>query len=980
MKHVLLFLFIALGLASFAQDGIRIRRKVVGSVVKIGYSIETASTTSAGIFTTGGVLVRTLWSGEKRDAGIYQTKWDGKDDAGSTVAANDYLFKIVSNNLSYEWAVLANSSDSATGSTVFKGFDFTNSIAVAGNYCYFTESYGENNQITLKFLLTDPYKALKAGQIMGQEILDFVATDGTRLYWAGKDPYAPNKTYARATNVSNDNNYTFSSGSSLALTYGENLSTAGFLNNVNGLITGLAVQKTGNYLFISRKGIDSLYVINKTTGANVQRLYFNDPASIAIDGSDNLWMISNSTDAKKYVVNSDGTLQAASISLTGLVKPLSINWSPAGTIHVTDGGAKQQIRIFSSSGTEQTPFGRLGGLTADATIAANSFAFNDARYDYTANMAFQADSSFWVIDPGNRRLMHYSKSDVFINSIEHNTPAYCVAANVNDPTRVFINYLEYAVDYSKPLLPRNGSWTLKKNWGVNLTIAQQDDLRRMKWVNTLSNGRTYGIIILEGDGSKRQLVELVEGGTMRLTNFISTSDYQLQPDGSVRRKDESGNLQTWYKRSLTGFDGSNNPIYAAETVFARATNAVFHGGARQRISSVSSNGILATFDGTANNDYHFGGIRITDSVVTFKTSKPTTATYRGDLPANGDYDIGNGAAYRGSTAMVAGNVFIWGYNGEFWKDFQTNIWNAYTDNGLFLGQFGYVGQDVNYTEAPYGFDGNGFNSDLVKVGDTLYLYHGGESSHSGINRWKITGLNTIQEQTVPFRYSDTSSPVVNYIDLMAGLPVGSSSLTNNTAGWVRSPVSNSGSNPYLEVMTSNKSYGASNNVSIYFQNGTFTSGATLSKSFGSFSGLAFWKLAGNISFDETYPDFYNSSEAFTYVELLDAGGKVICRLQPVINQDSATSPTSLKANGVNLVSGSEGRIRKPVFGHTLPFAIERSGTGVKVTYGSYAPVTVAMQDGTALIGSPGSIRVNFTSGNRNYVRVVHLQDLKFYPQ
>ncbi|RDC66119.1 PA14 domain-containing protein [Adhaeribacter pallidiroseus] len=102
--------------------------------------------------------------------------------------------------------------------------------------------------------------------------------------------------------------------------------------------------------------------------------------------------------------------------------------------------------------------------------------------------------------------------------------------------------------------------------------------------------------------------------------------------------------------------------------------------------------------------------------------------------------------------MALDKSIIWGYHGEFWKQGQTNKWNHFYDNGLFVGQFGITRWDIAGKVAVKGMAGNSFSPVIVKTSDgAAYLYHNDESEHGGIHRWKINGLNTIREQAIPIK-------------------------------------------------------------------------------------------------------------------------------------------------------------------------------------------------------------------------------------
>ncbi|UFH53114.1 PA14 domain-containing protein [Spirosoma sp. KNUC1025] len=235
---------------------------------------------------------------------------------------------------------------------------------------------------------------------------------------------------------------------------------------------------------------------------------------------------------------------------------------------------------------------------------------------------------------------------------------------------------------------------------------------------------------------------------------------QLYPDGSLRRtyRTAVGQAQKFTRKPLTGFDGANNPLWGSETTLATtplttSDDPLYYGNQiKLRAGEVTASNVVVAFDGSkASTKYHLGGIRLSDNKWLWRTAVNTHWAYTGAYPADGSYDVGNGVNTTGIAQQVNGRVILWGYHGEFWKASQTNKYQLVYDNGLFLGQFGTTrsetdagGQEV----PPAGMAGNAFSGSLVKVGDDLYYYHNDENYHSGIHRWKIAGLNTIQEQVI----------------------------------------------------------------------------------------------------------------------------------------------------------------------------------------------------------------------------------------
>jgi len=156
------------------------------------------------------------------------------------------------------------------------------------------------------------------------------------------------------------------------------------------------------------------------------------------------------------------------------------------------------------------------------------------------------------------------------------------------------------------------------------------------------------------------------------------------------------------------------------------------------------------------------------------------------------------------------------------------------------------------------------------------MYHGDEAAHSGIHRWKLSGLNTISEQviTMPFP-SAYAPPIADYIDLMIGLPW-YDTLENNTAGWTRdSDVDyNNSSSDKFNVSVSKQSYkeGKENDITASFQSTTIRTN-TVTRDLGSNNVTSNWKITGLLC----YPAGNNANGSFAkqFLEVLDANGKIL---------------------------------------------------------------------------------------------------------
>jgi hypothetical protein len=744
--------------------------------IPFSFSLPASASTSAGVFMQDGTLIKTLWSGVNYGAGSHAVTWDGTLDDGSLAPNASYNVRVLSNNVKYNWdGVIGNTSDAVSGATVQRFFERLYGMAISGSSAYYSTGYNEGSPSQAKFLTSNPQVKIDvlnaSGSGTGQSSL-FLTTDGTNVYYGGSDAFSSgnSKWFVYGTKTADDGESIFSNGSSYSCVYGPTYhSTIDMITDPTANISGMAVQKTGNYLFVAHKNLNRIDVLDKTSGALAQQLTFTAPGGMTVDNNNNLWIIYTSGGnrvANKFTVQADGTLSAATLAVSGLADPLAMAVSPDGiTLVVADGGPNQQLKAFdNTSGNASWTFGQLGGYLNDPTVANDKFYFSDVSGGiHESFIAFQPDGSFWVGDIGNYRTLHFSASRTYLNQMMYLRHNYSIAADPNRPSRVFAEYLEFNIDYSKPLAPNNGSWTLVKNWRASIPANYYQDFitNIFKFVTTLSNNRTYGL--LENlSTSKFEVVELPASGPVRFTGIATSDAVQILPDGSLAKYAIAGLNQPayWQKFPLQGFDGSNNPVWTIGGGDTLATIPKVGGGdpvdwgTYPMAGAVTSSGIVVSFDKDVEMlghgyGYHLGGIRTGDNKFLWRTAKATTPAYQGAFPADGGFDIGNTVQYPGGVALAMDRNIFWGYHGEFWKSSQVNKWNQVYDDGLFIGQFGITGPEVAGQIAAPMMAGNVFSANLVKdANGDVYLYHNDESHHAAIHRWKITGLNTISEQTI----------------------------------------------------------------------------------------------------------------------------------------------------------------------------------------------------------------------------------------
>lgn len=958
------------------------------------FKLSNSARTSAGVYKKDSTLVRTLWANKTYSAGTYTEYWDGKDDYGKSISSPDanYDIKILSNNVSYNWdGIIGNTSDSLTGATVHRGY-YTSmtGIAITGTTAYFCQGYSEGYSSQAKFDIGKPQMRITLsgfGGSVGSLNTDFVATDGTNVYWAGYNAYSTTNSFTMATKVSDDSQVSFGgNGTAYTMTHLGNAkvytSVIDKLNVSNSKPTGLAVQGSGSYLFIAHGGLNELHVLDKTTGALVQNLTYTNPRFICVDGS-SLWMVTSTNTIAKYIVNSNGTLTSALLTLSGVTMPGALQANGAGTIAVID-QTNQVVRFFNTStGVEGTQVGTNGGYSLSPVVTNTKFFFNDFRGNIFSFLAFAPDGSFWVGDPGNYRELHYNSSKAWIETIMSMGVTYSTSVDPNNINRVFANYLEFAIDYSQPLTGSTG-WSLVKNWGYGRDeITNPNITRKLLNVTTLSNGRTYGYDYNTGAG----LMELTSTG-LRKTN-VSIGNGVINTDGSLTGwtgADNFGSTITLLKYPLTGFDGSGNPIWSS-TGTVLSTTPVQDAGLSHPIerpglvSPASYNVVTASGkviwyapqtlwqNGGAGpysrNGYHLGAIKLGQSSFSWETQKSDHINYAGAFPGADYFEIGNSVNnYAGSNVNVVDNNIITGYHGEAWKNAQTNYYNHYWEDGLAVGQFG-TDRYISSSIAGYGVAGNALNPIVVKnnVSGNLYLYHGDEANHGGMHRWSITSLNSISEQSINVPFPSTNNRIaIGYLDLHAGLPFYSP--LPNSAGWSKAGT--------ITSNTSLKKYIDDGSPDVYSIFNQTTGTASITRDLGINNVSKSWKISGQLSFEGS--DFVTGSHIISYVDVLDALGKILTRFNYVGNPN--TKVITIYANNVIIANttGLSGILSK-----YQPFEVAIVNGQVSFTYANLSTVVTSLFDATANWKQPKTLRQYFvTGGAPAYNKNIGFIDMKFY--
>lgn len=777
--------------ANWVSRSVELKRAPVGSNAEFDFTLAAEKRTSAAVYKVStGVLVRTLWSNVTLPAGSYTEEWDWVDDDGTTLTAGSgpYMVKVLANNVEYIWTgVIGNTSDDFYGENVYKGLRGAGDMAIYNDIAYLPMGLQEGQPSIMKMDLSVSMHSKENILYDVNSGVDLttthVDTDGTYVYWCGYDSFNANKSFSYATAVADDSEVQFSSGSSTSTLLGRTYQWAFDINSATSTArpSGIAVMKSGNYVFVSHNGLGTLRVFNKSTGAFVRSISVTNPKSIKIDINDNLWLHSGSGagSVSKYTINGDGTISSAVFTITGITEPLAIGCSKDGnTVCVIDGSTNQQVKAYSAStGASVWTLGQAGGYATNAQAASDKFMFNHPVLDSMATpfIEFNAsDGSFYVGDGGSMRVVKFNSSRVYQDQLQSIRMLYTISANTTDPSMIFVDYLQFERDHSITLGPRNGSWTFTHNraGGIDADHVPTSDLdarNRFKNATTIS-GRTIAAhtkYLSSGSDPRVELVELVDGGTIDYTGVTLPEFFEnflIKPNGDVIYEDiDRETVSATGNWKIRTFSFSPDPTWAAPTNYNTFPTiaATDPGYKSSRSPAMTSSNKLITFaQHILNQGYHLGAVQLGSSTYLWKTSRSTNVNYTGTFPKDGAFDTGNSVQYGGGDVVAVDQNIFWNYHGEFWKNSQTNKWNHYYDNGLLVGQFGKTNieaQALDGEQAPREAAGNAFSTAVVRYGDDYYIYHCDESVHGGAHEWKVTGLDTMEEFSIPI---DTNYSIV----------------------------------------------------------------------------------------------------------------------------------------------------------------------------------------------------------------------------
>jgi hypothetical protein len=362
-----------------------------------------------------------------------------------------------------------------------------------------------------------------------------------------------------------------------------------------------------------------------------------------------------------------------------------------------------------------------------------------------AVLCFQSDGKLWVGDALTSRMLRFDTEglcDTWFMFVAH---TYVASVDPNDPRRVFAGYLEFEVDYTKPIA---SSWTLKNHWGHYVGGAELERGKSTEnglfSVVTLTNqgvARTYALTRDPARANRKRLVELTPTGVRPTYLADQTPLLELEPDGStvamsVSPTAKDGTAAHYFRDAISGWQGAD-PIYTRQPLatvrYVDGEAPIYWNAAKLRGETLhlfypGKNQLERDIPAVPFTGNHLGAVDTATGSWLWMNS-PT-----GPLDGRGSFETN--CHYAGSAFTVIDDNIFYVYRGEGWRNGQANQIFHYKTDGTFVGQFGTPGFVQGTLPNAPGAAGNIAHLSAVKVNGVIYLYTNDEWSH-GVHRWRI---------------------------------------------------------------------------------------------------------------------------------------------------------------------------------------------------------------------------------------------------
>lgn len=844
--------------------------------------------TSAAIYKSDGTMVKNLWGNQTAiSIGSHDTIWDGKDDNGNYLPNGNYYAKVLKTGVEMQWmGGVGNNSDSISGVTKYHGTQ-ASGIEIIGHKILLFHAYVEGNYCVDLSTIEHPRTKQSVGGLVGganyrtcndgDHTAYCLATSDLNTYYIyGVD------TLGNFVNFPNGPRS--DQGRSLLMSIPTSVSA-------NNIPTGIAAQVNGQHNFVFINLHDTVYTYDRT-GTYYTKTVISDSGLMACDKSSGIWV-----GRTKYTVNSNGSLSATGISVSGVLNVGQLACSTDGTTisYVDMAYTEQQVKFFSNSTgvATGTPLGQKGGYLHNSDVTFYKFCFDAPDIGGQTRalplLSYCPDGSLWINDAWSFRDMHFSSTNTYIEQIAFFPAEYNTFMSVNDPVHIYAGYLRFSVDLTSS--DPSHHWVLEKNY-FPMIPGSVESFGEFTNVYTMSNGRTYAGVRNTVDLSDTATQQIDITDSVRYTGYRYKWQEEVDKDGNIIDAPIFGQNIKY----TTGFNGLN-PTYAAPVAYLSSPTPTqdslpFY----SNNNSVLPSGELVSFGAGTSNGYHMGIIR-RDGTFRVLAAPSTGTLYQGEYGMDGYFNNGNGTNNPGGALSNVGNIIYWNHHGEFWRSSgQTSYHHLFDNNGLSIGVWGTL-QDVTHPvgEGKPWNSGNGTHSQLAKYNGKYIMAFDDESRHAMVHlAYGTIDSTNLQYESHALTKINNTPPTLNYTDLMVNIPT-TTNLTQGLYGYWLVPSTTS-----IFATSDLVTYGPSNrSVRTVFYNSGLNVQDSLQIALST-STLTTWHISGQDAFSDGESNNINGYYGKSYMDIEDNANRVIARIEIQQAAQGNSAIHTLNVNGVPL--------------------------------------------------------------------------------
>ncbi len=476
----------------------------------------------AGVFDASGRLLRQVFAPRGEGGALHpRVPTDGASPpsaqfawAPSSFPAGARLRAFAGAAPSYEWAGIVANNGQNEGFFVWQGLNAVEDMAISGDVGAVVEGYAELDFAMKLVNMSDTSGEAPIMHSDYHRYFTLAATDGETAYFANAGLLTPPSSffYIPTTFVVGydygsgcDHNFTLGGRTECEVGTGQGNCTPSWdgchsggsywasvidfahtpnETNADGTafpdsVTGLAVQRNpgGRALAVAHgwRAADNVRLFDKASGASLCNYTLDSPRSLAFSAlSGDLWAV-DASGVGRYAIpaSCDGSplQRLALLGPEAVAAPGAIAVGPFSDRLFAVDTASQQVRVFNgSTGAPLAPLGRAGGYSdGNVTVGADKFwLLPTPRGGFVAVDDDEAEG-VWVNDFGNRRILHVDSRTGAALSAQIAYVGVCYKSVVHpaQPSRLFVNYLEFEVDYGGASITPD-SWRLVRNWAAGL--------------------------------------------------------------------------------------------------------------------------------------------------------------------------------------------------------------------------------------------------------------------------------------------------------------------------------------------------------------------------------------------------------------------------------------------------------------------------------------------------------------------------------